>query len=743
MTSEVASEAESSTKADPSSDFLLSSGRMGELIRAKDWSTTPLGPISAWPGTLRTAVAFAVHSKQPVCVAWGAEMTALFNDAYLALTNQVDSIDLGRPLPKLWPTIWPLVNDDFAAALAGESTVCTGVVSGLWLKDKPDDATITIFNTPIKERDGKVSGVLATLQESSAKGIPWPLVPAANSPQHNVFADIVHHASIGILQVAIDGRILLANQNIHVMLGWPVTKLTGRSLSEIVFEDDRWPTRRSFAQLLEKGKSMLVENRYLRPDDTHIWASNRMSLVRDGNGKPLYAILVISDITQRKDDEEHTRYLATHDALTSLPNRTLLHDRLKHAIEKAQRSQTQVGVLFLDLNRFKNVNDSLGHDVGDELLHRVAARLKKAVREGDTVARLGGDEFVVVLEEIGEIGNVAAVATSILQLISEPLHLAGHEISVSTSIGACVFPRDGHDNVTLLKHADVAMYQAKEFGEGTFRFYNPQMNVAVLDRLLSEASLQRALERQEFLLHYQPRFSLETGEIEGVEALLRWRHPEKGMISPADFIPLAEEIGLIGKIGEWVLFEACRQACEWQSKGLPAFAVSVNISFKQMPELSSLIRRVLAETGLAPAWLELEITESGLMENLAEVQKILLDIRRLGVSLAIDDFGTGYSSLSYLRMLPINCLKIDRSFIMEVISEQDDATIVSATIALAHDMNLKVVAEGVTNKEQLRFLAKRRCDQVQGYLPCSPLAPDHLESFIKGKRHTIRELIYL
>lgn len=430
---------------------------------------------------------------------------------------------------------------------------------------------------------------------------------------------------------------------------------------------------------------------------------------------------IMRDITESANYERHIAYLASHDALTGLPNRNLLDERLRHSIE--QRHAHQFGILFLDLNRFKLVNDSLGHDKGDLLLQMTAERLRKAVREGDTVARLGGDEFVVVLEDIESSDRVAQVANELLTAVAQPFHLDGHELTISTSIGGSVYPKDGSDAATLLKHADLAMYQAKELGSGTFRFFNPAMNVKMLERLLTETSLKRALERNELVLHYQPRMDVRNATAIGVEALVRWMQPERGMIAPEDFIPLAEEIGMIGAVGEWVLETACRQNRSWQDAGKLPIKMSVNLSAHQLREagFADTLLRILNETGLDPCWLELEITETSLMQNLEASLVILQEIRNIGVSISIDDFGTGYSSLAYLKKLPIDTLKIDKSFIHDVIDDADDATIVSATISLAHNMGLQVVAEGVTTYAQMHFLLEHKCHVMQGYLFSCPV----------------------
>lgn len=435
---------------------------------------------------------------------------------------------------------------------------------------------------------------------------------------------------------------------------------------------------------------------------------------------------IMRDITEAMNYERRITHLASHDALTGLPNRNLLEERIQHAIE--QRNADHFGVLFMDLNRFKIVNDSLGHDKGDLLLQMIADRLRHAVREGDTVARLGGDEFVVVVEDMQSSDRVAQVAHQLLAAVAKPFNLDGHELTISTSIGASIYPKNGTDSATLLKNADLAMYQAKELGAGTFRFFDPVMNVKLLERLLTETGLQRALERHELILHYQPRIDMNQGVATGVEALVRWVHPERGLLAPEDFIPLAEEIGMIGAVGEWVLETACRQNRSWQLAGKAPLKMSVNLSAHQLrdPKFIDILQRILDDVGLDPCWLELEITETSLMQNLETSLATLKQIRQIGVSISIDDFGTGYSSLAYLKKLPIDTLKIDKSFIHDVTKDQDDAAIVTATISLAHNMGLQVVAEGVTTAGQVKFLLDRQCSAMQGYLFSRPVPADGL-----------------
>jgi diguanylate cyclase (GGDEF)-like protein/PAS domain S-box-containing protein len=456
--------------------------------------------------------------------------------------------------------------------------------------------------------------------------------------------------------------------------------------------------------------------------------------IRDDHAQIVGAVLVFRDVSEAKALSKQLSYQASHDGLTGLCNRQEFERRLNELIRQEALPQRHHAVLYLDLDRFKQVNDSLGHDKGDLLLEEIARRLEQAVRSGDVTARLGGDEFVTLLQDISNDEAACLIAENILTAVCAPIQLGGHEISVSTSIGGSVYPRDGTDVSTLLKNADLAMYQAKELKSGSFRFFDPQMNTRMLERLIMEHALRNAVERNEFVLHYQPRVSIQSGCIVGVEALVRWNHPEKGLIGPMEFIPLAEEVGLINPIGEWVLNAACRQYSAWQAAGLKPFTMAVNMSAQQL-DLSSLqqtVRSVLQKYGVDANRLEIEITESSLMQNLEATSETLGAIRATGVSISIDDFGTGYSSLAHIKRLPIDTLKIDKSFIFGILTDPDDATIVRAMVALAHQMELKVVAEGVTESGQLAFLKACGCDDMQGYLFSRPLPADGFEVLMRN-----------
>jgi diguanylate cyclase (GGDEF)-like protein len=439
---------------------------------------------------------------------------------------------------------------------------------------------------------------------------------------------------------------------------------------------------------------------------------------------------------ERKRYQEQLEFQANYDALTGLPNRNLLHDRLKQSVF-AQRYERSIGVVFIDIDRFKFVNDSLGHNTGDKLLQRVAERLSQSVRDGDTVARLGGDEFILILNDQSGEEFIYRAMQRIISRVAEPIVLDGQELLVTCSAGVSLYPQDGRDVETLLKNADAAMYRAKENGRNNFQFYTAEMNLQVNERLKTEASLRRALERREFELYYQPRIDVKSGRLVGCEALLRWQHPERGLQLPERFIGLAEETGLIIPIGEWVLKKACAQAKAWQKSGSPV-AVSVNLSMRQFKQdaLVNAVDAALLEAGLAPHLLELELTESLVMQDTDLAIRVLARLREIGVEISVDDFGTGYSSLSYLTRLPISALKIDQSFVQAIqeAREANEGIVAQAIISLGHNLKLKVVGEGVETEPQFRFLERHGCDEVQGYYFGKPLPVPEFERFLEDAR---------
>jgi diguanylate cyclase (GGDEF)-like protein/PAS domain S-box-containing protein len=534
------------------------------------------------------------------------------------------------------------------------------------------------------------------------------------------------HAAVGLAHCALDGSFLLVNHKLCETLGYSMADLGALSVDAITHMDDRLEGQAMLGAFLSgKITHYARELRFIRKGGAALWVNVTASLALDSGACALYMILVIEDVTRRKQVEHELLHLANHDVLTGLPNRALLQDRLAQACAHSARSGKPFAFMLIDLDRFKNINDSLGHGVGDRVLVEVARRLKDAVRACDTVARLGGDEFVLLLVDVVRPEDVAAFARKMQAALEPALAIDEHEFFPTASVGISLYPRDGHDKQSLLKNADTAMYRAKAAGRNTFQFYTLEMNERALERLTLEGRLQHALERDEFVLVYQPQVDIASGAVVGMEALLRWRVGGEDVIAPDEFIPIAEECGLIVPLGEWVLRAACAQSRAWREAGLPAWKMAVNLSARQFkhPGMEAMIATVLRETGCAANTLELEITESVILDDPHEAARTLHRLSAMGIELSIDDFGTGYSSLSYLKRFPINALKIDRSFVRDISTDPDDAAIAHAITVLAHSMNLKVVAEGVETRDQLDFLRSQRCDQMQGFYFSRPLPP--------------------
>ena len=537
---------------------------------------------------------------------------------------------------------------------------------------------------------------------------------------------IFQDAVVGIFQTAPDGRTLSANRAMAQMHGYDSSEEMTGEVSEVARQILVSPRQlQEAARVLEEKDAVTdVEVGVHRKDGVDKWLLANVRAVRGTDGKILRYEGTVQDITERRKAEEQVRYLAYYDALTGLPNRSLLQDRLVNALASARRHREKVALLFMDLDRFKNINNSLGRSVGDLLLKQTAERLKKWSRDQDTVARLDGDEFVVVLNAVKDAADAAVAADRLMKAMSTEFTVQGHLLSVSCSLGISVFPDHGSDGEALIKNAEAAMYCAKDHGRNTLQFFTQDMNDRAMERLTLENGLRLALEREEFFLEYQPQVDLATGKTIGAEALLRWRHPELGLVPPGKFIPLAENSGLIIPIGEWVLKTACAQARQWQDEGIAPLTVAVNVSAVQFRQecFLQVIRNVLDETGLPPQYLELELTESLLLSSADVMLSELRQLKDMGLKLSIDDFGTGYSSLSYLRHLPVYKLKIDRSFVQAMTVDPDNAAITATIINMARTLNLKVIAEGVETEQQMLFLRAHNCDEVQGYYFSKPLA---------------------
>ncbi len=514
--------------------------------------------------------------------------------------------------------------------------------------------------------------------------------------------------------------------------GYSAAEVLGRNCRFLQGEDTSQPEIAALRALLREKKEGRVTLRNHRKDGTLFYNELHIAPVRSSKGHVTHYVGVLNDITETRRYQEELEHHVNHDALTGLANRHLLQDRLQQALFRAGRRDLRCAVMFLDLDHFKLVNDGLGHHVGDSLLKRVGAELGTILRPEDTVARFGGDEFVLIATEVQSLADVTEIAERIIARMSSPMMIEGEEIAVSASLGIALYPLDGDSVEELLKNADAAMYHAKESGRNAFSYYRKEMNVAISAQFSLKSKLAKAVEQGELVLHYQPQAGASSVELVGMEALLRWEHPELGRVAPDQFIPLAEDTGLIVPIGEWVLITACKFAADLRRQGIDFGRVAVNLSARQFYQanLPKLIERILQASGLPAHCLELEITESMMMGNTDKVIRILSEFKEMNVQLAVDDFGTGYSSLGYLRRFPIDRLKIDRSFIDDVPTSQHDATIAKAIISLAHNLGLQVIAEGVENRAQLAFLAENGCDEIQGYLLSKPLDEVALRRFV-------------
>jgi len=587
---------------------------------------------------------------------------------------------------------------------------------------------VAMVAAPMMDSHGQITGGVGIVEDISER--------MRTEESLRQLSQVVEQGPIAVIITDIDGIIQYVNPEFCAKSGYRSDEVVGQN-PRILSTGDK--TREEYALMwstIRQGRPWRGIFRNRRKDGSHYWEEAVIAPVRDQGGVITHFIAIKQDVTERKAAEAHVEFLAHHDALTGLPNRVLVRDRWTQAVAYAERSGNKVGLMFLDLDNFKSVNDALGHPAGDHLLRGVASRLRECVRETDTVSRQGGDEFLVVLSDIRDAEAVGVIAEKIEARMAAAFEIAGQEVVTSLSIGLCLHPDDGDDFDALLQRADMAMYHAKEAGRNTHRFYTEQMNVDADAQLRMRTSLRRALSRGEFALHYQPQLGLEDGEVIGVEALIRWNHPELGLLPPSRFIPIAEESGLIVPIGEWVLNEACRQAAEWQRQGLPYVTVAVNLSalqFKQ-GDLLAVVTRALTMSQLSPAYLELELTESILIQDVEAALKTVAELKALGVKLSIDDFGTGYSSLSYLKRFDVDKLKIDQSFVRDISDNANDSAIVSAIVQMARSLGLKTIAEGVEDARMLECLRSHDCDEVQGYHFARPMPPDQVRAFLaKGR----------
>jgi diguanylate cyclase (GGDEF)-like protein/PAS domain S-box-containing protein len=549
--------------------------------------------------------------------------------------------------------------------------------------------------------------------------------------------------SIGeaVLRTDKRGNITYLNQFAEKMTGWFREEALGQPITEVLRLIDSVsgaPVDNGLATVMQGDRTAnatvcTIHCTLVRRDGVGCGIENRVTTVGDRVGNMIGAVMAIRDVTVARAASLEISRVAQHDLLTNLPNRTLFNDRLAQAISLAERQRKQLAVLFVDLDQFKRINDSLGHAVGDKLLRSVAGRLMACVRRSDTVCRLGGDEFVILLSQVEHAEDAAISARKILRAVASPHIIDNRSLDISVSIGGSTYPGEGQDAESLISQADTAMYEAKQHGRNGYQFFRSDMRTRVAKRLLLERDLRYALGRNEFLLHYQPQINLQTGQVMGVEALIRWLHPERGLLLPADFVPIAEECGLIVPIGQWVLLDACRQSRAWSDSGIGIVPVAVNVSAAEFlaKDFLSGVRAVLIATGIEPENLELELTESVLMQDAESAVVTLRALKAMGVRLAIDDFGTGYSSFTYLRRFPVDTMKIHQSFVQEIPADPEGITLVSAMINIGKSLNQRVIAEGVETRSQLDFLQRHGCEEGQGYYFGHPIAAEQAGSLLK------------
>ncbi len=581
---------------------------------------------------------------------------------------------------------------------------------------------------PIKDRDNTVLGVNTVVQDITGRKSMEEALRASERRLNAILNSIPDIAWMKDKK----GHFILVNEAFAASSGKKPGELIGKTDFDVWPRDLAQKYRVDDKDVMNSQAQKRVEEQLAAADGTFRWVETIKTPVQNEAGSVVGTVGIARDITRRKRMEEEIRHMAQHDALTGLPNRRLFLDILHVELAQARRHRDKRAVLFLDLDRFKEVNDTLGHEAGDRLLQHVSARLSQTVRESDTVARIGGDEFNMVLADLGRSEDASEIARKIVDSIREPIQLNGHELHMTTSVGISIYPDDSEEIETLLRYADIAMYHAKENGRNTFRFYNPSINIRSLERMKLESYLHQTVKRGELSVVYQPQVDIRTRRISYAEALVRWNHPQRGHLEPGEFIPLAEETGFITTIDEWVLRTVCAQAAAWKQEGLNAFCMTVNLSARQFqsPDLVGMISSVLEETGMPPDCLDLEVTESTAMHNVERSASLLRELQGMGVHVSIDDFGTGYSSLNYLKKLPIERLKIDKSFIRDIATDPDDRAIISAVTSMAHQMGIKTVAEGVETEEQFAFVKAAGCDEVQGYLVSRPVPADRFRELV-------------
>lgn len=667
------------------------------------------------------------HSPDGICILRASDQTLYdINDVLLEGSGYHRDELIGKSIGDL-----NLFNDDGSFAVSMASLAREGSLQNreLTLRNASGEGVTCLVSATTIELGGEPY-ILAIIKDVSAQR----RVEAKLRSSEERFRGVFENAPIGMLLIDTKGGIFSCNRFAAELLAYRDEDMIGTHISRLVPREDRRTLKDLLTRLTQENNVSRSERRMLSKNGLEIWTSFQLVRQSDDSGDASYYILQITDITESKRNHARMEQMAFYDMLTNLANRRLFNDRLQHAIARTQRSKRSAALLYLDLDQFKRVNDTLGHEAGDELLRQVAARLKECVRKEDTVARPGGDEFTILLYDIHSSADAGNVAEKILAKLRQPIAVRGHQLVVTTSIGITILPDDARDANTLTRNADLAMYNAKERGRNNYQFFSEEMNTNAITRLRTENEIRLALQRDEFVLFFQPKVSLKDQSIVGVESLIRWNHPERGLLSPDQFIEIAEETGVIVEIGNWVIEAACRGAVELNEAADGPITVALNISSRQFrdPGLINSVRRNLRVFGLDPSTIELEITETMLMHDVEAATLTLQRLHELGVRLAIDDFGTGYSSLNYLKRFPMNTVKVDRSFVKDIPNNKDDMAITAAVIAMAHRLNLEVVAEGVETREQVTYLAEQKCEYAQGYLFSRPVAIEELRPLLAG-----------
>jgi diguanylate cyclase (GGDEF)-like protein/PAS domain S-box-containing protein len=689
--------------------FFAGGGEMGARMSAHDWAETSLGAPGTWPQSIRTAASIMLSSKFPMFLAWGPDLICLYNDGFAEILGTEHPSTLGRPLTELWPGIWPEIGPLIERALAGEATFQENRKLVLIRKGHEEETYFTFSYSPVRDETGGIGGLLCICTETTDQVLA-----------EKRLSSVLESTTDSVMVFDHAWRITYMNLHAKELLGRGRDVTVGKNLRE-VFPEDTGGTFDLQCQWAIDNQAPVVFEEF--HPAACAWLEVHAYPTKDT------VSAFFRDVTERRRTQEQMQYLAHHDPLTGLANRSLFYQQLDEALVGI-RAGSQVAVLYIDLDYFKEVNDTRGHPVGDALLIKVAERLRVCVRETDTIARLGGDEFALIQTGPHSRSDASDLARRIINTLSAPYEVSGDLIRIGASIGIAIAPGGGADANDLFKSADIALYSAKADGRGTYHFFEPAMKEPYLARQALKTDLRLALANGEFQLAYQPIIDVQSNQVRGFEALLRWQHPDRGFMLPAEFIPVAEETGLILPIGEWVLERACAEASKWPEQ----LWVAVNLSPSQFQhwDLPEKVAGVLSRAGLHPSRLELEITESVLLHDSKANLLTLHKLRELGIRLALDDFGTGYSSLSYLQKFPFSKIKIDRSFISELPDKEEAnaLAIVRAIAALGRSLGMSITAEGVETQLQLDRIRARGCDEAQGYFFSKPIWADEVEALL-------------